>query len=35
VGTDKTVYCWGTNRVGWLGDGTDVPRPAPNKVKKP
>ncbi|HUP76025.1 MAG TPA: hypothetical protein VM282_23530 [Acidimicrobiales bacterium] len=35
VGTDKTVYCWGSNRAGWLGDGTDEQRPAPTKVKKP
>ncbi|MEO5842455.1 MAG: RCC1 repeat-containing protein, partial [Acidimicrobiales bacterium] len=35
VATDKTVYCWGSNRVGWLGDGTDVARTAPTKVKKP
>ncbi|MEO8693364.1 MAG: hypothetical protein ABI658_07590 [Acidimicrobiales bacterium] len=35
VATDRTVYCWGSNRVGWLGDGTDVARTAPTKVKKP
>ena len=35
VATDKTVYCWGSNRVGWLGDGTDVQRTSPTKVKKP
>jgi alpha-tubulin suppressor-like RCC1 family protein len=35
LGTDKTVYCWGSNRVGWLGDGTDVQRATPTKVKKP
>jgi alpha-tubulin suppressor-like RCC1 family protein len=35
VATDKTVYCWGSNRAGWLGDGTDVSRAAPARVKKP
>jgi alpha-tubulin suppressor-like RCC1 family protein len=35
IATDKTVYCWGSNRVGWLGDGTDVQHAAPTKVKKP
>jgi alpha-tubulin suppressor-like RCC1 family protein len=35
VATDKTVYCWGSNRAGWLGDGTDVQRAAPTRVKKP
>lgn len=35
VATDKTVYCWGSNRAGWLGDGTDAQRAAPTRVKKP
>ena len=35
VATDRTAYCWGSNRAGWLGDGTDVQRTTPTKVKKP
>ena len=34
-GLTETVYGWGSNRVGWLGDGTDVQRASPTKVKKP
>jgi alpha-tubulin suppressor-like RCC1 family protein len=35
VGIDRAAYCWGSNRAGWLGDGTDVQRTAPTRVKKP
>lgn len=26
---DRTVYCWGSNQYGQLGDGTNIDRPAP------
>jgi alpha-tubulin suppressor-like RCC1 family protein len=29
---DGVAWCWGTNRSGWLGDGTQDPRPNPTPV---
>jgi alpha-tubulin suppressor-like RCC1 family protein/formylglycine-generating enzyme required for sulfatase activity len=33
VNDDKTVWCWGENRNGEVGDGTTVPRPSPVMVQ--
>jgi alpha-tubulin suppressor-like RCC1 family protein len=33
IGVDHVAYCWGSNRSGWLGDGTELPRLAPTPVK--
>jgi hypothetical protein len=32
VSVDGVAYCWGSNRVGWLGDGTQDPRSEPTPV---
>ena len=33
LGSDSSVYCWGQNRDGELGDGSRVTRPTPVQVK--
>jgi alpha-tubulin suppressor-like RCC1 family protein len=35
IAQDRATYCWGSNRSGWLGDGTDTQRLVPTRVKKP
>lgn len=32
IKTDGTVWTWGSNTMGELGDGTTVPRPSPGRV---
>jgi alpha-tubulin suppressor-like RCC1 family protein len=32
VSDDGVVYCWGSNRGGWLGDGTLDPHTEPTPV---
>ena len=32
VTTDHRAYCWGTNHLGQLGDGTNIPRYVPTPV---
>ncbi len=35
VSAEGEVYCWGTNGVGQLGDGTTTSHPTPEKVSTP
>ncbi len=35
ITTDSAVYCWGSNRDGWLGDGTQDARFEPTPVAPP
>ena len=35
LGTDGVAWCWGNNRAGWLGDGTQELRPNPTPVLAP
>ena len=32
IDLDGVAVCWGSNRVGWLGDGTVDPRLEPTPV---
>ena len=32
ISTGKSLYCWGYNSLGSVGDGTTIPRPSPRRI---
>lgn len=32
INTSKSLYCWGSNGLSQIGDGTSTPRPSPTKI---